>query len=354
MQRIADCFADYRDPRKVEHSVLEMVTQRVGGIALSNEELNDHDALRGDSLLALWAGKADLTGAQRPRQRDRGYALAGSSTLNRLELGKPEDAARDRNRRIAADADALDRVLVDLFLDAQIKASEELWLDVDATDDPLHGNQEGRFFHGYYKNYCCLPLYIFCGEHLLCARLRPSNRDASAGSVEDLTRIVGRIRQRCPRGALGGAGRFRVLSGTDHALVRVQRCGLCARSGAQRAPGEAHREGPAQIPQPLCDDGRAVASVPGTSLPDPNLLEPRAVSHCRFSSKMNPAIHRIVHIRSRNLSAVRLATRLGHTPWLNGETVGFWQPAFGDKGGDNGMVDEGLNPNWFYFLTRSP
>ena len=199
MQRIADCFADYRDPRKVEHSVLEMVTQRVGGIALGYEDLNDHDALRGDSLLALWAGKADLTGAQRPRQRDRGYALAGSSTLNRLELSKPEDAARDRYRRIAADADALDRVLVDLFLDAHSEAPKELWLDLDATDDPLHGNQEARFFHGYYKNYCYLPLYIFCGEHLLCARLRPSNRDASAGSVEELTRIVGQIRQRWPQ-----------------------------------------------------------------------------------------------------------------------------------------------------------
>ena len=150
--------------------MLELVTQRVGGIALGYEDLNDHDALRGDSLLALWAGKADLTGAQRPRERDRGYALAGSSTLNRLELSRPEAAARDRYRRISADADALDRVLADLFLDAHTEAPEELWLDLDATDDPLHGDQEGRFFHGYYKTYCYLPLYIFCGEHLVvCA-----------------------------------------------------------------------------------------------------------------------------------------------------------------------------------------
>ena len=199
MRRIAGCFTDYRDPNKIEHSVLELVTQRVGGIALGYEDLNDHDVLRADSLLALWAGKADLTGAQRSRQRDRGYALAGSSTLNRLELSQPEAAARDRYRRVAADADALDRVLVDVFLDAHSEGPKELWLDLDATDDPLHGDQEGRFFHGYYKAYCYLPLYIFCGEHLLCARLRPSNRDASAGSVEELTRIVGRIRQRWPR-----------------------------------------------------------------------------------------------------------------------------------------------------------
>ena len=198
MPRIARCFTDHRDPAKTEHSVRELVAQRVYGIALGYEDLNDHDGLRADSLLALMVGKSDPTGATRSRERDRGCPLAGSSTLNRLELSHPEAAVRDRYRRIAADADALDRVLVDLFLDAHTEAPEELWLDLDATDDPLHGTQEGRFFHGYYKNYCYLPLYIFCGEHLLCARLRPSNRDASAGSVEELTRIVGRIRARWP------------------------------------------------------------------------------------------------------------------------------------------------------------
>ena len=294
MGRVAGCFSDYRDPDKVEHSVLERVTQRVGGIALGYEDLNDHDALRTDSLLALWAGKADLTGAQRSRERDRGYALAGSSPLNRLELSRPEAAARDRYHRIAADTDALDRVLVDLFLDAHTEAPEEVWLDLDATDDPLHGDQEGRFFHGYYRTYCYLPLYIFCGEHLLCARLRPSNRDASAGSVEELTRIVGRLRQRWPRvrvvvrernreqtgvdwlapGARGGSGRCRILPGADHALVRGPRRGLRARSGSQRAPGGADREGPAQVPQSIRDHRRTVAAFPGVWLPD--LLEPHA------------------------------------------------------------------------------
>ena len=198
MDRIAGCFTDYRDPGKVEHSVSELVAQRVHGIALGYEDLNDHDALRADSLLALLVGKADPSGLMRPRQRDRGYPLAGSSTLNRLELAKPEAAAQDRYHRIAADVDALDGVLVDIFLQAHDEAPEELWLDLDATDDPRHGHQEGRFLHGYYKHDCYLPLYIFCGEHLLYARLRPSKRDASAGSAEELTRIVGRIRERRP------------------------------------------------------------------------------------------------------------------------------------------------------------
>ena len=198
MARIARCFTDYRNPTKIEHSVGELVAQRVGGIALGYEDLNDHDALRADSLLALLAGKSDLTGAQRARDRDRGHPLAGSSTLNRLELSRPQAAAGDRYCRIAADSEALDRVLVELFLDAHDPAPPEIWLDLDATDDPLHGDQEGRFFHGYYKSYCYLPLYIFCGEHLLCARLRPSNQDASAGSVAELTRIVGQIRARWP------------------------------------------------------------------------------------------------------------------------------------------------------------
>ena len=160
MERIAGCFTDHRHPGKVEHSVSELVAQRVHGIALGYEDLNDHDALRADSLLALLVGKTDPSGAGRARKRDRGCPLAGSSTLNRLELGRPEDAAVDRYHRIAANADALDRVLVDIFLESHVEAPEELWLDLDATDDPLHGDQEGRFFHGYYKNYCYLPAFM--------------------------------------------------------------------------------------------------------------------------------------------------------------------------------------------------
>ena len=199
LPRLADCFSDYRNPNSIEHSVRELVSQRVYGLALGYEDLNDHDVLRADSVLALLVGKRDLTGAARERSRDRGYPLAGSSTLNRLELSTPALAAADRYKRISADPAALDRLLVDLFLESYETAPREIWLDLDATDDPLHGHQEGRFFHGYYCGYCYLPLYIFCGEHLLCARLRPSNQDGAAGSVEELERIVTQIRTRWPK-----------------------------------------------------------------------------------------------------------------------------------------------------------
>ena len=199
LQRLAGCFDDYRNPNSVEHSVHALVSQRVYGLALGYEDLNDHDTLRSDGLLALLVGKRDVTGAARGRARDRGYPLAGSSTLNRLELSTPASAAADRYKRISADPAALDRLLVDLFLASYEKAPREIWLDLDATDDPLHGHQEGRFFHGYYRCYCYLPLYIFCGEHLLCARLRPSNQDGASGSVEELERIVTQIRERWPK-----------------------------------------------------------------------------------------------------------------------------------------------------------
>lgn len=199
MARLATCFVDYRKPESIEHSVQALVAQRIYGVALGYEDLNDHDVLRGDSLLAMLVGKTDVSGERRVRERDQGCPLAGSSTLNRLELSDPASAAQNRYKKVAADAQRLDRVLVDLFLESYKKPPREIWLDLDATDDPLHGHQEGRFFHGYYGCYCYLPLYIFCGEHLLCARLRPSNQDASAGSVEELSRIVAQIRERWPK-----------------------------------------------------------------------------------------------------------------------------------------------------------
>lgn len=198
LERLARCFSDYRNPNSIEHSAAELVAQRVYGLALGYEDLNDHDVLRADSVLALLVGKRDLTGEARHRARDQGYALAGSSTLNRLELGTPESAPGDRYKKIAADPVAFDRLLVDLFVESYEKPPREIWLDLDATDDPLHGRQEGRFFHGYYGCYCYLPLYIFCGEQLLCARLRPANQDGAAGSVEELERIVSQIRAGWP------------------------------------------------------------------------------------------------------------------------------------------------------------
>ena len=154
----------------------------------------------------LLVGKSDVTGERRVRERDRGHALASASTLNRLELGEPEEAARSRYKRIVARPEALDELLVELFVESYRRAPREVWLDLDATDDPVHGHQEGRFFHGYYGHYCYLPLYIFCGEHLLCARLRPSDRDASAGCLEELERIVGQLRRHWPNTRIGIRG----------------------------------------------------------------------------------------------------------------------------------------------------
>ena len=198
VERFADCFEDAREPGQVEHSVEELLRQRLYGLALGYEDLNDHDELRTDALLAAVVGKSDPTGETRARERDRGKPLAGKSTLNRLEWGVPDEVGEDRYRRIALSPEAVDRFFVEVFLDGHDEAPEEIVLDFDATDDPLHGAQEGRFFHGYYGCYCYLPLYIFCGRHLLCARLRRANIDASQGSVEELSRIVSQIRERWP------------------------------------------------------------------------------------------------------------------------------------------------------------
>ena len=199
LRRFAGGFRDHRDPELIEHSVLELVSQRVYGLALGYEDLVDHDDLRHDPLLAVLVGKSDPTGRQRARKRDQGKALAGKSTLNRLELTPAGADAESRYKKIVASCGQIERLFVDVFLQSRFRAPKRIVLDLDATDDPLHGHQLGRFFHGYYDNYCYLPLYIFCGEHLLCAKLRPSNIDASAGSVEELRRIVAQIRQRWPK-----------------------------------------------------------------------------------------------------------------------------------------------------------
>ncbi len=197
--QFAACFTDHRDPERLEHTVKELVAQRVYALALGYEDLNDHDQLRQDPRLAVLAEKPDPTGESRARERDQGKALAGKSTLNRLELTGEAVSEEERYKKIAMDQAAVDRLLVDVFLQAHREPPQEIVLDLDATDDPVHGNQEGRFFHGYYGHYCYLPLYIFCGDFLLGARLRPSNIDASAGSREELERIVTQIRQVWPQ-----------------------------------------------------------------------------------------------------------------------------------------------------------
>src|ERR687884_225579 len=190
VERFAGCFQDGRAAEWVEHAVAALVGQRVFGIALGYEDLVDHDQLRHDPVLAILAGKL---AARRPDCAP----LAGKSTLNRLEhapAGEP-----GRYHRIGHDAAAIEALFVNLFLDAHRSPPRQIILDLDATDIPLHGQQEGRFFHGYYDAYCYLPLYIFCGRYLLAAKLRPANIDASAGAVEEEARLVARIRARWPQ-----------------------------------------------------------------------------------------------------------------------------------------------------------
>ena len=187
--RLAGCFRDARDPRFVEHSVATLVGQRVFGIALGYEDLTDHDELRHDPVMAVLAGRLEA-------RRDDCAPVAGKSTLNRLELSR-ETATR--YHKVSHEPSAIEALFVDLFLEAHTKAPKEIVLDLDATDDPVHGHQEGRFFHGYYDEYCYLPLYVFCGRHLLAAKLRRSNIDGSAGSVEEVARIVAHIRTRWPK-----------------------------------------------------------------------------------------------------------------------------------------------------------
>ena len=206
VRRFAACFTDYRKANQIEHPLVDLILQRVFGLALGYEDLNDHDELRRDPMLALALGKEDVKGEQRRRAEDRGKALAGKSTLNRLELTAPDydgsprqkDSAKPETKKIVVDPESIDALLVDLFLEAHEQIPERIVLDLDATDVILYGRQEGRFYHGYYHDYCYLPLYVFCGEHLLCARLRMSNIDASADSVEELEPLVARIRQRWP------------------------------------------------------------------------------------------------------------------------------------------------------------
>jgi hypothetical protein len=194
----AKCFTDHRNSDLIEHTVEQLVAQRIYGTALGYEDLNDHDTLRYDPLLAVLAGKDDPAGNDRIRQRDKGKALAGKSTLNRLELTPVRADSSSRYKKITIDRNMVDDFFVEVFIRSYDNSPEQIVIDLDATDDPIHGEQSGRFFHGYYGNYCYLPLYIFCGEHLLCARLRPSDIDASAGSVRELSRIVAQIRQSWP------------------------------------------------------------------------------------------------------------------------------------------------------------
>src|SRR5882672_1643548 len=184
LPRLAECFLDGRNQALIDHSILEMLSQRIYGLALGYEDINDHEQLRTDPVFGILAGREELD-----------EPLAGKSTLNRMELGA---GTNDRYKRITFWKDAIDELLVKVFIESQQNAPAEIIVDVDTTDLPLHGKQEGRFFHGYYDSYCYLPLYIFCGEHVLCSRLREANHDAAFGSLVEIRRIVAQIRGAWP------------------------------------------------------------------------------------------------------------------------------------------------------------
>src|SRR5262245_59116230 len=198
IKQFAACFTDHRDPDKIEHSVEDLVAQRVYGLALGYEDLNDHDLLRRDPLLAAAVGKTDPEGQQRRHMADRGNGLAGKSTLNRLELRADDPAKDGRYKKIAPDEKKADDFFIDIFVQAQEEAPRLIVIDLDATDDPLHGAQEGRFYHGYYREYCYLPLYLFCGDFLLCARLRTADKQPANWALDEIERIVERLRERWP------------------------------------------------------------------------------------------------------------------------------------------------------------
>jgi hypothetical protein len=222
--RFAACFADARRSDLIEHEVATLVGQRVFGIALGYEDLNDHDELRHDPAMAVLAGKLAA-------RRSDCAPLAGKSTLNRLELSRPE---LTRYHKIAYDGEAIARLFVTLFLEAHRTAPEQIILDLDATDDPLHGHQEGRFFHGYYDCYCYLPLYIFCGRHLLVSKLRRSDIDGSAGAVEEVARVIAQIRASWPR--------VRILLRADSGFAREALMAWCEQHGVDYVFGLARNK----------------------------------------------------------------------------------------------------------------
>ncbi|MBK7931742.1 MAG: IS1380 family transposase [Bryobacterales bacterium] len=238
MKRLPDCFLDGRQARRVEHWLEEILAQRIYGLALGYEDLNDHEQLRHDPLLGVLSGKKNL---QAP--------LAGKSTLNRLELTPEGDARQQRYHKIPYSPRAIDELLVSLFQEAHVRPPRRIVLDLDATDTPLHGHQESRFFHGYYNHYCYLPLYIFCGDHLLRARLRPANIDASAGSLEEVQTLVAQIRARWPK--------TRIILRADSGFCRDELMSWCEDNRVDYVFGFARNERLRKLIEPQMEQARA-------------------------------------------------------------------------------------------------
>lgn len=228
IDRLAGCFVDQRQSHLIEHTVRTLIGQRVFGLALGYEDLNDHERLRHDPVMGALLGKLEAS-------HSRYAALAGKSTLNRLELFPKKVGATDRYHKIRPDEAAIASLWVELFLEAHAEPPGQIVLDLDATDDPLHGRQEGRFFHGYYDHYCYLPLYIFCGEHLLVAKLRRANIDGSAGAKEEVERLVAAIRARW-----GNAPQ--IILRADSGFCREALMAWCEQNGVDYAFGLARNQ----------------------------------------------------------------------------------------------------------------
>ncbi|WP_225414681.1 IS1380 family transposase, partial [Stigmatella hybrida] len=260
MRKFAACFRDLRAPDLIHHSVEELVRQRVFGIACGYEDLADHASLRNDPLLSAVVGKAD------PAQR-----LASPSTLNRLELTPADATAQARYRKVVYDSQAVESFFVDTFLDAHRRPPREVVLDLDATDDPIHGTQEGRFFHGYYGNYCYLPLYIFAGDFLLCAKLRTSGIDAAAGALEEVQRLVARLRERWPA--------TRILVRADSGFARDDLMAWCEDNGVEYVLGLARNE---RLQQMIAADLELVRAV---SLEERDGAPTRAYRELRYRTR---------------------------------------------------------------------
>jgi hypothetical protein len=238
LSRLSECFLDGREQSRVRHSVREMVSQRVYGLALGYEDLNDHEQLREDPLLMLLAGSADTASS-----------LAGKSTLNRLELAG-EAGEQNRYKKVHYDAEAIDRVLVEVFVEAHAEPPQEIVIDLDTTDLPLHGHQEQRFFHGFYYHYCYLPLYIVCGEHLLGVRLRPANIDASAGALEEIERIIKQIHQSWPQ--------VKIILRADSGFCRESLMSWCEANQVEYVFGFARNERLRRIIDPHMQQAAAI------------------------------------------------------------------------------------------------
>ena len=258
-----------------------MLAQRIYGLTLGYEDVNDHDQVRNDMLLAMLCGKTDMSGEERKRERDQGIPLAGSSTLNRLELGRPDEASGDRYKKIVGDEKEMDRLLVDVFLESHGRPPKEIWLDLDATDDQAHGNQELIGYHGYYDGYCYLPLYIFSGEHLLCARLRPSKIDGAAGSDVELERIVAQIRARWPQ--------TRIVVRGDSGFCREWLMRWCEDNGVYYLFGLAknprlvrrHQQGDEKVKVSLPANRSAVSALCAVSLLHEGFMELLSTGDCQ-------------------------------------------------------------------------